>query len=198
MSTGGSYYVYALLDPRGSQARPFYIGKGHGSRKSQHLNEPDASTKWRTIQAIRDAGLEPLVTELVTDLTEGQALLLEAQLIGAFGTLDTGGTLTNKVVPSGKAGSRAAALTLPFGVLERAQIGLTLLKQSVVDLISANPKGVTNADVASSLGLRSDFMGASKDYLSYSVLGLLLKDHQIRKDGRRYRLIDSTKPDSVA
>ena len=192
MQSAGTYYVYALLDPREPRARPFYIGKGHGNRKNQHLATPDDSAKWQVIQAIRDSGFEPLVTELVTDLSESQALLLEAQLIGAFGTLDSGGMLTNKVLPSGKAGSRAAQLTMPLGVVERAQVGLTLLKQSVVDLVVANPQGVSNADVASALGLRSDYQGASKDYLSYSLLGLLLKEHRVRRDGRKYRHIDAS------
>ena len=191
MTGSKNYYVYALMDPRGAQSRPFYIGKGHGSRKNQHLSSPDESVKWRTIQAIRNDGMEPLVTELIPDLTESQALLLEAQLIGAFGAAESGGFLTNQVLTSGRGGSRAAALTMPWGVVERAQIGLSLLKQSVVDLVVANPQGVSNADVASSLGLRSDHMGASKDYLSYSLIGLLLKEHQVRKVGRKYLHINS-------
>lgn len=186
MSASQAYYVYALLDPRELQALPFYIGKGHGPRKSQHLDQPDASEKWKTIEAIREDNCEPLVTELITDLTEEQALLLEAQLIGAFGTRETGGLLTNQVIPSGTSRSRSSTLTMPSGALERAQVGLSLLKQSVLDLVAANPQGVTNADVASSLGLRSDFVGSSKDYLSYSLIGLLLNAHQIKKDGRRY------------
>ena len=36
------------------------------------------------------------------DLTETQALKLEAELIGAFGTIANGGTLTNAVSPSGQ------------------------------------------------------------------------------------------------
>jgi hypothetical protein len=32
-----SYYVYALKDPRTSPAKPFYIGKGKGTRAYDHL-----------------------------------------------------------------------------------------------------------------------------------------------------------------
>ena len=180
------YYVYALLDPRDNPARPFYIGKGHGSRKSQHLNEAGESDKLLRIEAIRAAGQEPQVQEMVTGLTESQALLLEAQLIGAFGTLRTGGSLTNQVVPSGMTRSAAKRINVPWGVVERAQAGLTLIRQAVLDLVEANPEGVTNADVASALGIRSHFMGASKDYLSYSLLGLLMNVRQIAKRKSRY------------
>ncbi len=186
MSQSSDYYVYALLDPSESPARPFYVGKGHGDRKNQHLHSPEESAKWREIESIREGGTEPVVVELVSNLTEEQAFSLEAQLIGAFGTRGRGGLLTNQVRPSGMSRSRAKTLTMPWGAVERAQGGLSLLKQAVLDLVVANPGGVSNADVASSLGLRSHYMGASKDYLSYSLLGLLMNEGRIHKKGRRY------------
>lgn len=182
----GEYYVYALMDPRDDTPKPFYIGKGHGVRKLQHLDTPDQSDKWSRILEIRRDGFEPLVIELVTSLTESQALFLEAKLIAAFGTTATGGTLTNKVVPSGKRASSRTSLVMPWGVEERAQAGLQLLKESVLDFITANPGGVTNADVANALGLRSHYLGASKDYLSYSILGLLLNANQLQRQGPKY------------
>ena len=186
MTEARSYYVYALLDPTAVPVKPFYIGKGHGSRKDQHLTAADESTKWQRILEIRAKGEEPRVVEMVSDLTEDQALKLEAELIGAFGTEATGGILTNQVIPSGASRSRAARLVMPWGVVERAQGGLGILKQSVLDLVQANPQGVTNADVASALGIRSHYMGASKDYLSFSLLGLLLNEHRIVKREGRY------------
>lgn len=185
----GSYYVYALLDPRMKPASPFYVGKGHGSRKDQHLNEDTGSSaKSSRIQAIRAEGLEPIASELVTNLSESQALLLEAQLIAAFGTESSGGSLTNLVVPTGYTGSRAKDLVMPWGILERSQAGLSILKQSVLELADANPTGITNADVASALGLRSDYMGGSKDYLSFSLLGLLLKEGRLIRVGKKYQV----------
>ena len=86
-----SYYVYALKDPRTSPAMPFYIGKGTGTRSYDHLVRPDDSAKGQRIKEIVAAGVQVLVTRMVDQLTEHQALKLEAELISAFGTLETGG-----------------------------------------------------------------------------------------------------------
>jgi hypothetical protein len=77
---------------------------------------------------------------------------------------------------------KRGSVILPQGVIERAQLGLELLKSSVFELAKANPEGVTNSDVASVLGLRSDYKGRQKDYLSYSILGLLLREGKIKRE----------------
>jgi uncharacterized protein len=164
-----SYYVYALKDPRTSPAKPFYIGKGTGTRAYDHLIKPDDSRKGRKIREIAKAGYQTLVTQMADGLSELQAIKIEAELISAFGTMDTGGLLTNTVVPSGAIGKPRKTLVVPDGVAERAQLGLALLKDSVLELAKANSKGITNSDAASALGLRSDYGGGSKDYLSYSL-----------------------------
>lgn len=183
------FYVYALKDPRSSPALPFYIGKGAGSRAFDHLVQPDATRKYQKIQEIISSGHKPLVDILVEDLTENQALRIEAELVAAFGTLDTGGPLTNAVVPAGLGTKKRSGLTVPQGAIERAQQGLAMLKKAVLDLARANRGGITNADAASVLGLRSDYRGRQKDYLSYSVLGLLLREGKVRRvdPGRRHR-----------
>ena len=99
------------------------------------------------------------------DSTEPQALRLEAELIAAFGTIDSGGLLTNSVLPSGLGGKKRRGLVVPLGCVERAQLGLELLKTAIVDLAWANPDGMTNSDTASVLGLRSDYRGKQKDSL---------------------------------
>lgn len=179
------YYVYALKDPSHSPAKPFYVGKGTGSRAYDHLVQPDSSRKYARIKQIVGAGKKPLVEILIDDLTESQALRLEAQLISAFGTEDTGGLLTNVVMPAGLGGKKRDGVVVPQGTVERAQLGLELLKAAVLSLVRANPAGISNSDAASLLGLRSDYLGRQKDYLSYSVLGLLMREDKVERQGER-------------
>ena len=183
MSVDSSYYVYALKDPRQDPALPFYVGKGTGTRSYDHLVKPDSSRKGRRIQEIEASGHQVLVTRLVDSLTEIQALRLEAELVSAFGTVDSGGLLTNSVLPSGLGAKSRTSVVIPSGVREKAQLGLSLLKEAVLEFAKANPKGVSNSEAASLLGLRSDYGGGSKDYLSYSIIGLLMREGKVERDG---------------
>ena len=184
MPADPSYYVYALKDPRTSPALPFYIGKGTGTRSHDHLARPDATRKGARIKDIIASGAKVLVTRLVDNLTEAQAMKLEAELIAALGTTDTGGLLANSVLPSGLSLKVRPFIVVPSGVREKAQIGLTLLKEAVLELAKANPRGISNSDAASLLGLRSDYGGGSKDYLSYSVIGILLREGKLQRDAK--------------
>ena len=181
------FYVYALKDPRVSPALAFYIGKGTGSRAFDHLVTPDATKKYARIKEIFASGAKPMVDILVEDLTEAQALRLEAELIAAFGTTETGGLLTNAVVPSGLGGKKRKDIIVPQGCVERAQLGLQLMKTAIFELAKANVAGITNSDAASLLGLRSDYRGKQKDYLSYSVLGLLLREGKVVRETETHK-----------
>ncbi len=175
------YYVYALKDPRLSPPRPFYVGKGTGSRAFDHLISPDRTRKYARIKEIQSVGLTPLVSILVDNLSEAEALKVEAEFISAFGTEETGGFLTNAVVPTGLGIKNRSSVVVPQGSIEKAQLGLAMLKDAVTELASANPNGVTNSDTASLLGLRSDYRGRQKDYLSYSILGLLMREGKVKR-----------------
>ena len=112
---------------------------------------PTKRARGQRIEAIHAAGVKAIVALLVTGVSEVQALQLEAELISAFGTEDTGGLLTNTVIPSGLGGKRRREVVVPSGAKENAQLGLELLKGAVLDFVKANGTGVTNSDTASLL-----------------------------------------------
>lgn len=85
------YYVYAYLDPANHEI--FYIGKGRDNRAFYHLNDLQENRKVERIKRIRGAGGEPQIEILVYDLTEAEALKIEAICIDLIGF----NTLTNLV-----------------------------------------------------------------------------------------------------
>jgi hypothetical protein len=86
------YYVYAYVDPR--NRRPFYIGKGKGSRVLVHVAARGNSRKARTLRELRRAGLKPRIDILAHGLLdEDSALRIESVGIDLLG-LDK---LTNQV-----------------------------------------------------------------------------------------------------
>lgn len=108
-------------------------------------------------------------------------------MIAAFGVRKYGGFLTNKVRPNPNTISKRIRVNVPEGCYEKAQMGLELLKSAVMEMAKANRGGITNSDAAKYLGLQSDYGGGSKDYLSYSVLGILMKEGRMeRKEGRKH------------
>ena len=93
------YYVYLYIDPRTNL--PFYVGKGIGDRKYYHLTETLETTinkrKYYRIQSIRRAGLEPIIEERHSMLSEVIAYELEEKLIRQYGRkgYDQNGILMN-------------------------------------------------------------------------------------------------------
>jgi hypothetical protein len=183
-----NYYVYSLKDPRKKPAEVFYIGKGTGSRATDHLKKTDETRKGRFIQDILASGQTPIVTIMVNALSEEQALQIELELISSFGTIDSGGSLFNSVIPKSIKRKVDDRVTVPNGAIEKAQLGLKLLKDSISLLAEENTDGITNSDCAHYLGLQSDNEGSQQDYLTYSILGLLIKEGTLeskKMDNRR-------------
>jgi hypothetical protein len=76
-----------------------------------------------------------------------------------------------------------------MGACEKAQQGLQLLEQAVVELLEEHPEGLRNVDISSLLDIHSGGEGKPEDYLSYSILGFLIKSGVVVKTGKRtYRL----------
>jgi NUMOD3 motif len=109
------FYVYQYIDPR--NLLPFYIGKGKGDRKYDHLLETLETTinkrKYYRIQSIRKLGLEPIVEEIKTFDIESDAYEFEEQLIKLHGRkgYDTNGILTNITIGSRPPNRKGKKLT---------------------------------------------------------------------------------------
>ncbi|WFF42244.1 GIY-YIG nuclease family protein [Salinicola endophyticus] len=185
------FYVYALKDPRERPAKAFYIGKGTGNRAWEHQTVEDDSEKGLVIKAIHESGHSVLHTVITDNLNEEQALKIEAELIAAFGIRSRGGLLTNKIQPNPETITKKVRANIPEGCYEKAQMGLGILKSAIMELAKANPEGVKNSDAAKYLGLQSDYGGGSKDYLTYSLLGLLMKEGRIERTEKRRHVAKS-------
>jgi hypothetical protein len=185
--TNKVYYVYALKDGRQNPAKIFYIGKGSGIRKDDHLTNVDDTAKGKFIKEIVNDGGKIIVTILIDELTENQSLKLEAELITTFGTEQNGGILKNTVLPKGILKKSIQKLNIPDGVYEKTQFGISFLKDAILEFIEANPNGIKNSDCAQYLNLHSDNNGKQKDYLTYSILGILMRENKIKKENGCYK-----------
>jgi len=70
-------------------------------------------------------------------------------------------------------------------------MGLDILKSAIMELSKANPEGIKNSDAAKYLGLQSDYGGGSKDYLSYSILGILMKEGRMVRNEKKKHVAKS-------
>jgi hypothetical protein len=66
-------------------------------------------------------------------------------------------------------------------IYDKAQQGLGLIEDSIIELLSHNTEGLTNAEIVEFLGLQSEHQGRQKNYLTFSILGNMMKDNKVLK-----------------
>ncbi len=76
---------------------------------------------------------------------------------------------------------------------ERATLARAELEAAILDYLEEHPEGAINNQIARDLGLESDFDGRQKNYLSYSVLGGLMKRGLVTR-----KEVDGKKPFKLA
>jgi uncharacterized protein len=69
---------------------------------------------------------------------------------------------------------------------EKARQGLQLLKEAILETVGQHAGGLSNAQIAELLQIHSDFGGKQRDYLSWSVIGLLVNEGKLRKLGEKH------------
>lgn len=134
------YYVYIYLDPRKPgdyrygqtrlQYEPFYVGKGKGRRKAEHLFESslkksNASPKVAKIRKILSLNLSPIIQIIHENLNEDAAYALEDGLIREVGSDFINeipdGPLTNMKLGLNPPSHRGKTYLQIYGSEERAE-----------------------------------------------------------------------------
>ncbi|MBB6328258.1 hypothetical protein FHS59_003901 [Algoriphagus iocasae] len=65
-------------------------------------------------------------------------------------------------------------------IKEKSIYAVSLLKEAILEVIKQNPEGIINNEIARLLKLESDFEGNQKNYLSWSVVGLLVNEGKVK------------------
>ena len=73
-----------------------------------------------------------------------------------------------------------------------ASEGLHQIEDAISRLLSNNPQGLRNSEIAEMLNLQSEFRGGQRNYLTHSVLGGLLTKGEVVQDHetKLYKLAD--------
>lgn len=211
------YYCYVLLDPRYPESypgeyhygpkmrfthRPFYVGKGKGTRSSQHTKDVIAGRvtgnphKFHIISKILKAGLEVIVVETPTKTSNEKALQLEEKLIAAIGRSDlNAGPLTN-LTPGGESGTKGRISEATREKIRKAMIGRVITKEARAKLSTARkgavftPEHCRNISMAKAGKYRGPLSETTRAKISAHHKGRPLSEHHlaaIREAQRRRR-----------
>jgi uncharacterized protein len=71
---------------------------------------------------------------------------------------------------------------------EKSIYAVSLLKEAILEVIKQNSEGIGNSEIARILTLESDFEGNQRNYLSWSIIGLLVNEGKVK-----YKKIGSRK-----
>ena len=71
----------------------------------------------------------------------------------------------------------------------KAQFGRDLIKDAVLQLLREQAEPLTHAEIVRRLGIPSDFQGGNANFLSWSILGLLVNEAAIVYEGDRQQRI---------
>lgn len=74
-----------------------------------------------------------------------------------------------------------------MNALEKSEKALALLKEAILETIAEHQSGIGNNAIARALNLESDFAGNQKNYLSWSVIGLLVNEGKIKYEKKGTR-----------
>ena len=72
---------------------------------------------------------------------------------------------------------------------QKAQLGRDLIKEAVIQLLESSGHPMTHAEIVRDLGIPSDFQGENSNYLSWSILGLLVTEGAIGYTGDRQQRV---------
>ncbi len=62
-----------------------------------------------------------------------------------------------------------------------AKEGLKLISEAILELLKAREEGLSNSEIARLLNLECSHEGGQKNYLTYSVLGILMAQNKVVK-----------------
>ncbi len=68
---------------------------------------------------------------------------------------------------------------------DKAQSAVQALREAVIESLEEHG-AMTNTEIAEKLSIESGYIGEQRNSLSWSILGLLLNNGEVEREGRKY------------